>query len=74
MNCLNCDTVLKEVYPGSAKKYAFRDALHIQVHLGYGEFMDQDQFQVGSPQGCFCNSCAKKVISQFLGFQRLVDV
>lgn len=74
MNCLNCDGPLEEVFEGSAKNYQFLDALHIQVHLGYGEFSDQAPDQVGSPQGCFCKTCTKKLVSEFLGFQRLLDL
>ena len=72
MQCLNCDQPLEEVFEGSAKQFQFRNALDIQVHLGYDEFHDQELGQEGSPRGCFCLGCATALVEMFPGMKKLV--
>lgn len=73
MNCINCDKELEEVFPGSAKRFQFVDALDIQIHLGYGEFRDQGEDQEGSPRACFCKDCSTRLALAFPGIRRMID-
>lgn len=71
--CINCDAQLEEVFVGSAKDYQFRDALDIQIRLGYGEFRDQDFEQIGDPRANFCETCAQKLYDNFPGIRKMVE-
>ena len=71
--CINCGSDLVEVTEGSGEKHKqYRDALHIQVHLGYGTFRDQGPDQVGSPEGQFCHDCATVLETFFPGIRYLL--
>lgn len=71
MNCTNCGNPLEEVFEGSANAHQYKDALHIQVHLGYGTYADHDLDQDGSPNGQFCLICAAELCDAFPGIRKM---
>jgi hypothetical protein len=74
MNCFNCEAKLEPVFGEETRTTSqFLDTLHIQFHLGYGEFRDQHEGQVASPQGFMCSKCATLLCLMFPNIKRLIE-
>jgi len=67
--CANCDAELEPVFD-SQEGTQYIDALHIQLHFGYGEFHDHGPDETASPEMFFCKDCTTVLVKFFPGFRK----